>query len=119
MKKIQTIQKYKKIASQITTLTNTRNRIIAHHFPELLLPPLKVTEDVEKKIQEIIGRDIIHSSVFIASTLGFTKSNWNKTIEKTLVDLGLGNKLRCPSFKNMLRFEKLKHLIFKYLEKKK
>lgn len=119
MKNIDLFIKYKQLSTQIKSISQKRNTIVNRHFPELLLPPVQESEDVEKRIQEIVAREIVHASVFLASSLGFTKSNWNKTIEKTLVELGLGEKLRCPSYRNMQRFEKLKHLIFKYLEKRK
>lgn len=118
MKNSKISTKYFQLINSAPKINKTRNKIIESHFPEILLNPLIEKEDINVKIKKIINKELSHPCVFLASSLGFTKSNWSKTIEKILIELGI-SKLKNLSYKNMLKFEKLKHLIFRFLERKK
>ncbi|KAM0677389.1 hypothetical protein BDAP_002072 [Binucleata daphniae] len=96
-----------------------RHKIVQHHFPLVLFPPMLEQRNLNNVVLDIIKKEPTHPPVFLASSLGFTKTNWNKSIEKLLNELGFTNRLKYTSGKNMIKYEKMKLLIMKYIEKKK
>lgn len=96
-----------------------RNSIIQAHFPVLLQPPIIEERNINNFVNDIIKKEIVHPPVFLASSLGFTKSNLNKSIEKLLIEFKFSNRLKYPNLKNMIKYEKMKMMIMRYFEKKK
>lgn len=113
------LRKYINVLRNTNELVKKRKSLINKHFYIANIKPAEEKPTIENKIQDILGKEVNHPSVFLASALGFTKSNWSKTIERLLIEIGLTERIKCPSYKNMVKFEKLKLLIFKYLELKK
>ncbi|EJW01887.1 hypothetical protein EDEG_03641 [Edhazardia aedis USNM 41457] len=115
---LEAIQSFIDLVKKVEKVKKDRKEILERHFPELFETKPEAKKDLEIRISEIINKNISHPPVFLASILGFSKSNWNKTVEKMLIDLGLTSRLRYCSYENMQRYEKLKHLILKYIDKK-
>ncbi|KAF7684502.1 hypothetical protein TCON_0311 [Astathelohania contejeani] len=107
------------LLSSIDEISNKRKEIISTHIGELYLLNMKDVQDIDGRIHELIGKNINHPTVYLASTLGFNKLTWNKNVEAILEPFGLGQKLKYPSYENAIKFEKLKLLILKYLELEK
>ncbi|TBU02704.1 putative DMAP1-like protein [Hamiltosporidium magnivora] len=108
--------KYENILKNIDEYKKQRNDIIRLHFGELNTYNLREMRDIDQKILEIIGKEPIHPPVFLASSLGFNKMNWNKSFSKILGHFNLGQRLKYPTAKNAFKFEKLKMLLIKYQE---
>lgn len=113
------LRKYVNLLHNSKPLVDKRTTLLSRHFYIGTLNTNSNKKTYENKVQEILGKEVSHPVVFLASSLGFTKSNWSKTIERLLIEIGLTEKLKASSYKNMVKFEKLKLLIFKYLEIKK
>lgn len=112
--KIKFLKTYKKIIKNISNLENERNTIISRHLN------IDFNRDKETRIKEIIGNSNINRScVYLASSMGFNKMTWNKDIENLLKEFGLKQKLEMGIYKNYKRYEVLKLLIQKLINKRK
>ncbi|KAI5179574.1 hypothetical protein NEOKW01_0037 [Nematocida sp. AWRm80] len=106
---VHTVKDYKR-------LKQARDTIINRHFGEL-----NITVNLEEQeklllINEYINKDFVYPSVFLGSSLGFNKNNWNKNIEKVLEQFNIKQKPVYGVKENCLLFEKLKYLILKYID---
>lgn len=93
-----------------------RKKILKVHFGELYA--MKPDEEsIENRITRIIGKIHPHPYIYFASSIGFNKMTWSKTIEKFLAQFGLGMRLKYPTLRNYQKYEKLKYLLLKYFER--
>ncbi|KAF9761600.1 hypothetical protein NGRA_2531 [Nosema granulosis] len=104
------------LLDEIEDLSSSRNRILERHFYELIRYNIDDLEDRDSMIIRITGKEPTHPNAFLASSLGFSRSTWNKKYENLMSKFGLGKKLKHQTFRNMKHFEKLKMLISKYFE---
>jgi Putative DMAP1-like len=96
-----------------------REQIINRHFGELNINAEIDEQERQLLINEYINKDLVYPSVFLGSTLGFNKNNWNRNIEKLLEPFGLRQKPVFGVKENCLLFEKLKLLILRLMERTK
>lgn len=107
---------YLKILKDIKNLKSKRESILNNHLYEFNNYNIHKLEDKDTKISRLTGRSFTYPNTFLASSLGFNRSSWNKKYEEILKKFGLKKKLKYQTFRNMKEFEKLKYLIIKYYE---
>lgn len=104
------------LLEEIEELSSTRQGILERHFYELINYNMEDLEDRDAMIIRIIGKEPTHPNAFLASSLGFSRSTWNKKYESLLSKFGLGKNLKHQTLRNMQLFEKLKFLVVRYFE---
>ncbi|EOB14419.1 hypothetical protein NBO_28g0058 [Nosema bombycis CQ1] len=104
------------LLEKVEELSSKRKQILERHFYELTKYNIDDLEDRDSIITRIVGKAPSHPNAFLASSLGFTKSSWNKKYENMFLKFGLDRKLKHSTYRNMLHFEKLKLLVIKYHE---
>ncbi|KAM0687513.1 hypothetical protein COBT_001243 [Conglomerata obtusa] len=77
------------IAHLSSKLPTYRTEIIQRHLPTLHFPPMIEQKNLDSVIRDIIKKDVTYPPIYLASLLSFTKTNWNRSIEKLLGELGL------------------------------
>ncbi|KAI5188462.1 hypothetical protein NECID01_0093 [Nematocida sp. AWRm77] len=98
-------------------MQEARSIVINRHFGELGISPNLEEQEKLLLINEYINKDFVYPCVFLGSTLGFNKNNWNKNIEKLLEQFEIKQKPVFGSKENCFLFEKLKFLVLKYMER--
>lgn len=96
-----------------------RTEILNRHFGELNISAEIGEQERQLLINEYINKDLVYSSVFLGSSLGFNKNNWNRNIERLLEPFGLRQKPVFGVKENCFLFEKLKFLVLKLMERTK
>lgn len=96
-----------------------RDIVIQKHFGELTITPILEEQEKLISINEFINKEITYQPVFLGSTIGFNKNNWNKNIEKLLEPYSIKQKPLYSVKENCYLFEKLKYLALKYMERLK
>ncbi|ELQ76413.1 hypothetical protein THOM_0600 [Trachipleistophora hominis] len=117
-KKHKLLSTYRDFLGSLPSTLDRRRKILQTHFGEILVA-IPTEEDFESKINNIIGKLHPHPYIYLASTIGFSKMTWNRSVEKILDQFGLKMKLKYPTLKNYLRYEKLKYLLIRYFDKRK
>ncbi|ELA47063.1 hypothetical protein VCUG_01424 [Vavraia culicis subsp. floridensis] len=117
-KKQKLLSSYKRFLESLPSTLEHRKRILHTHFGEFLVA-IPTNEDFESKINAIIGKMHPHPYIYLASSIGFSKMTWNRSVEKILNQFELKMKLKYPTLKNYSRYEKLKYLLIRYFDKRK
>lgn len=112
------IEKYLKIVDSIDKRVKERNTVLERHF-KLLLDPKLTHKNVEDRMVSILDKPLHLPPLFLASSLGFNKHTWSKTTEILLSEFNLEKKLKHPTMRNALLFEKLKMLVTKMNDKER
>lgn len=112
------LREYAEILNDLPNIIEKRNDMLAKFFPEIFTI-FPVNDSLETRIENILDKLPNYPFVFLAHFLGFTKMSWNKSVEKILGKFNLEMKLKHPTFKNYRKYETLKLLLIKYLEKRK
>lgn len=99
------------------TLQMIRSEILNRHFGEICIPVLLKEQEKQLLINEHVNREFTYLNVFLGSSIGFNKNNWNRNIEKLLEPFGLKQKPLFGTRENCFLFEKLKYLVLKYMER--
>lgn len=113
------VEKYVEVINNIEDLAVKRNSILNRHFYELQHYNIDKLEDRDGRIVRILGKPFTYPNAFLASSLGFSRTTWIKKYEDILAKFGLTKKLQYQTLRNMVLFEKLKLLVFKYFENKR
>ncbi|ADM10889.1 uncharacterized protein Eint_010250 [Encephalitozoon intestinalis ATCC 50506] len=113
-----TIQKYCEILNNIESIRRDRDDVLSTHFNEVCTYNISDLEDRAAVIRRLINKELVYPNAFLASSLGFNKTTWNRDYEKTLREIGMYKRPKYSTLKNMLLFEKLKWLIIRYHEAK-
>lgn len=113
------IDNYVEVINNIKELRSTRTDIINRHFYELYNYNIDDLEDRDSRISRLVSRSFTYPNSFLASSLGFNRTTWNKKYEEILNKFDLGKKPKHQTLRSMLMFERLKYLIIKYFEMKK
>lgn len=100
-------------------LAARRLEIVNRHFGELNVGPEIGVQERQLLINEYINKDLAYPSVFLGSSLGFNKNNWNRNIERLLEPFALRQKPVFGVKENCLLFEQLKLLVLKLMERTK
>ncbi|EIJ88244.1 hypothetical protein NEPAR06_0349 [Nematocida parisii] len=94
-----------------------RNVVLNRHFGELSVSANLEEQEKLLLIHEYINKELVYPPVFLGSSLGFNKNNWNKNIEKILEPYGIRQKPVFCAKDTCYLFERMKYLILKYMEK--
>lgn len=98
-------------------LKKARDAVINRHFGELSVSANLEEQEKLLLIHEYINKEFVYPPVFLGSTLGFNKNNWNKHIEKVLEPYGIKQKPVYGVKDTCYLFERMKHLVLKYMER--
>ncbi|KAH9386089.1 uncharacterized protein NEMAJ01_0985 [Nematocida major] len=98
-------------------LKMARDVVLTRHFGELGVSANLEEQEKLLRIHEYINKDFVYPHVFLGSTLGFNKNNWNKQIEKLLEPYGIKQKPVFGVKDTCYLFERMKHLVLKYMER--
>ncbi|KAI5192042.1 hypothetical protein NEMIN01_1790 [Nematocida minor] len=98
-------------------LKKARNAVLNRHFGELGVSANLEEQEKLLLIHEYINKDFVYPPVFLGSTLGFNKNNWNKHIEKILEPYEIKQKPIYGVKETCYLFERMKYLILKYMER--
>jgi len=101
------------------TMRRARSAVLNRHFGELNISVKLEEQEKSLLINEYINKEFVYPSVFLGSSLGFNKNNWNKHIEKMLERFDLRHRPVFGVKENCFLFEKLKFLLLKYMERAK
>lgn len=112
------IEKYLKIVESIDKKVRRRNAVLERHF-KLLLEPKPAQKNIEDKLVSILDKPLQLPPLFLASSLGFNKHSWSKSVEILLSEFNLEKKLKYPTMRNALLFEKLKTLVIRLCDKER
>lgn len=112
------IKKYVKIVNSIEKRMAERNAVLERHF-KMLLEPRPEAQDINTRMGTVLEKPLQLPPIFLTSSLGFNKHTWNKGAEVLLAEFNLERKLKYPTLRNALLFEKLKMLIMRLQEKEK
>ncbi|KAI5161635.1 hypothetical protein NEAUS03_1695 [Nematocida ausubeli] len=99
------------------TLKEARQVILDRHFGELGISANLEEQEKLLLIHEYINKELVYPPVFLGSTLGFNKNNWNKNIERMLEPYGIRQKPVFCTKDTCYLFERMKYLMLKYMEK--
>lgn len=112
------VRKYVEVLNNIESIRASRQSILQTHLNELCTYNIDDLEDRNAVIKRIISRELTYPSAFLASSLGFNRTTWNREYEKTLNDIGMCKRPKYSTLRNMVLFEKLKWLIIRFHERK-
>ncbi|AFN82362.1 hypothetical protein EROM_010170 [Encephalitozoon romaleae SJ-2008] len=112
------ICRYLEILNSIESIRRDRDDVLSTHFNELSTYNINELEDRNAVIRRLINKEFTYPSAFLASSLGFNKTTWNRDYERTLREIGMYKRPKYSTLRNMLLFEKLKWLVIRYHEAK-
>ncbi|OAG29940.1 hypothetical protein NEDG_01487 [Nematocida displodere] len=98
-------------------LKKARNAVINRHFGELNISVKIKEQEKLLLINEYINKEFVYPHVFLGSSLGFNKNNWNRNIEKLLEPFDIKQKPVFGMKDSCFLFEKLKFLLLKLIER--
>lgn len=98
-------------------LKKARDSVINRHFGELGVSANLQEQEKLLLIHEYVNKEFVYPPVFLGSTLGFNKNNWNKHIEKILEPYGIKQKPVYGVKETCYLFERMKCLVLKYMER--
>lgn len=98
-------------------MKQARAVVLNRHFGELTISANLEEQEKLLLINEYINKEFVYPAVFLGSSLGFNKNNWNKNIEKLLERFEIKQKAVLGVKENCFLFEKLKYLVLKYMER--
>ncbi|AFM97649.1 hypothetical protein EHEL_010240 [Encephalitozoon hellem ATCC 50504] len=110
--------KYLEILNNIESIRRDRDDVLSAHFNEVNIYNINELEDRNAVIRRLINKELTYPNAFLASSLGFNKTTWNRDYERTLREVGMYKRPRYSTLRNMLLFEKLKWLVVRYHEAK-
>ncbi len=105
-----------KLLYDIEDLQNRRDKILDNMFWEYNNLNIHEFEDTITKFRRYFPERRSYPSAFLASSLGFNKSNYFSKYNEILQKFNLHRKPRVPTLKNALHFERLKILLIKYFD---
>ncbi|KAL0266056.1 UNVERIFIED_CONTAM: hypothetical protein PYX00_011773 [Menopon gallinae] len=76
-------------------------------------------QDINTRVNAMLEKTPQLPALFLTSSLGFNKHTWNKGAEALLSEFSLERKLKHPTLRNALLFEKLKMLVIRLQDKEK